>query len=312
MSENSSSSIPVNGESELIRDGSYSLALAVTSNALSNGQATNSATAHLSRRGVPQSHRRITFQVTGNARFTNGGRFISIRTDAHGKATAFFTDDQPEGVTVSGHFGDSLAFRNVYFRSGNIGVSVEVWANNSPSDSTSANQLFYHVYDSRTQLPIANAILDFRVVIGQARLSVTTATTTPDGAFLLSIFKPEPGRVLIGAQMRDYPDVNNYTYVTFSEKQAQYRLTVQVLEMVPGGGVPIIATLIDISTGLPVPGKRIKITCGAIESFNGFIGPTGQDGTARQYYGNVPGAINHMLASLEEDETVNAPFILVF
>ncbi len=312
MSENTLPSIPQDDESEPALDDSYRLTLAVTSNAPSNGQATNSATAYLSRHGVPQSHQRIDFEVTGSARFTSGTRFFSQQTDAQGKATVFFVDNQPEGVVVVSSFRNSLVFRNADFRANYLEISAEVWANGAPGDSDSANQMFYHVYDSVTKQPIGNAIIEFSIVIGQGQLSTPNGTTTSDGAFLLSVTKSEPGTVLVGALLQGYPNANNYTYLSFSERQARYRLTAEVFPRTPSGHIFVTYTLIDINTGLGVPGKQLNMLCGAEQTFNRNIGPTGPDGKVSEWWWNIPGAINHMLAVLVGDATVNAPFTLVF
>jgi len=312
MSENVIPANPQDGVSELAWDGSYTLTMTVTSNARSNGQATNSATAYLSRHGVPQSHQPIDFGVTGNARFTNGTRYFSVQTDVDGKATVFFTDNQPEDVAISGSFRNHLAFLTSSFRANGLDVSAQVWADHAPADGSSANQLFYHVYDSVTKQPIANAIIDFSVIIGQAQLATPIGTTTPDGTFLLSVFKSQPGSAAIGAQVRGYPSANNYTYLAFNERQARYSLSAEVFTRRPDGQILVTYTLIDLNTGLGVSGKRINIFCGTVESFNQRSGPTDQYGKVSISFWNTPNAINHMLAALEEDVTVNAPFILNF
>jgi len=312
MSENSISANPQDEGSELAWDGSYTLTMTVTSNAQSNGQATNSATAYLSRHGVPQSQQRIDFGVTGNARFTDGTGYFSVQTDVHGKATVFFTDNQPEEVAISGSYRNHLAFLTSSFRANNFEVSAEVWADHAPADGSSANQLFYHVYDSVTKQPIGNTSIDFSVIIGQAQLATSVGTTTPDGTFLLSVFKSQPGSAAIGAQVRGYPSANNYTFLAFNERQARYSLSAEVFTRRPDGQILVTYTLIDLNTGLGVSGKRLNMFCGSVESFNRRIGPTDQNGKVSEWWWNIPSAINHMLAALEEDVTVNVPFILDF
>ncbi len=314
MSENTLPSIPQDDESEPALDDSFRLTLAVTSNAPSNGQATNSATAYLSRHGVPQSHQRIDFEVTGSARFTNGTSFFSLQTDAQGKATVFFVDNRPEGVVVISSFRNSFAFKNTDFRANLPAISVEVWANDSPADGVSANQLLYLVYDSITSETIGNAIIDFNVISGQGQLSAPTGITSPDGNFLLSVTKSGPGMVSVGAQLRGYPNVNNYTQLNFNERQPRYRLTAEVFPRTPAGHIFVTYTLIDLNTGRGVPNRQLRIylNCGVEQTFTSIIGPTGPDGRVSAGWVNRPGVISYMLAVLAGDATVNAPFTLVF
>ncbi|WP_213992600.1 Ig-like domain-containing protein [Sodalis sp. dw_96] len=294
------------------QDGLYGLTMAATSNVRADGEATNSATARLYCRGMPVCGQCLDFEVTKNARFTSGDRCLSLQTNERGEATVCFTDTVAEQTVIICRFGNNVAFLTAAFLADEIDISVEVWVNNASANSPSGNQLFYRVFNVRTNEPIQNAIVDFSAT-GQATLSQDFGTTNQEGIFLLTIFNPSAGMVLVNAQVRGYPNADNHTFVTYTAVLPRYRLTAQVEVERPDGVTPVFFTLTDLNTGLPVPGQLLRVYCGtgATQTLMDTPGPTAEDGTARSGYYVAWNAINHMLVVLDIDETVNEGFILV-
>ncbi|XBS70131.1 Ig-like domain-containing protein [Acerihabitans sp. KWT182] len=285
--------------------------ITVTSNALADGQSVNSATVRIYRHGAPLCGACLDFEVTKNARFTNGAPCQSVPTDECGRATVFFTDTVAEDTVVICRFKDAIGFRSSTFVGTDIDISVEVWVNNAPGNSPSGNQLFYRVFNVDTNQSVAGALVDF-TVSGQATLSPNPGITNHEGIFLLSVFNPTAGTVLVNAQVRGYPNADNHTFVTYSAVLPQYSLTAEVLAERPDGATPVIYRLVDLSTGLPVPGQRLRVYCGqgATRTLLETTSPTAEDGTVTSGYYVAYNAINHMLVVMDIDDTVNYGFEL--
>ncbi len=281
-----------------------------TSNARADGQSTNSATARLYCRGKPLCGQCLEFEVTKNARFTNQERCLSLQTDERGKATVYFTDTIAEQAVVICRFGNNVAFLTSGFLADEIDISNKVWVNNASANGPSGNQLVYHVFNVITNEPIVAAIVDFSAT-GQATLSQDSGMTNHEGIFLLSVFNPTAGRVLVNAQVRGYPNADSHTFVTFSATQPRYNLSADVLPAGVDGVTQIVYRLTDINTGLPVPGQLLRVYCGTGATQTLMHTPlTHEDGTVSSYFYVPENNINHMMVALDIDETVNARFEL--
>ncbi len=264
----------------------YSLTLEVSSNALANGIAANTARATLRLGNSFLSGRTITFEVSGSARFTTNNEPIATAvTNSLGNATISFTNTVAETVSVISEYNEILARKYSTFEGGvippNLTLSAVVVNNNAVANDTAANTIRYTVRNA-SAMPVSNEQINFSVILGSAVLSPQTGFTNSQGELLLSIFSSVAGEVVVQAYLASQPAISQNTQVNFISAGITYILTVTIIrDHAPANGNTPITLLYRLvnEQSQPVGQKQLgfSVTGNAtLSSTSGYTNNSGE------------------------------------
>ncbi|WP_213992597.1 Ig-like domain-containing protein [Sodalis sp. dw_96] len=221
----------------------YSLTLEVTSGAVANGIATNTAKATLKTGSIYLANRLITFELSGSARFSsNNAQTDSVSTNSLGVATIYFTNNVAETVSVYSIYTplngeDILARKYSTFENAASPVLIlnsRVDQNNVYADGSLPNIIIYTVTNSAGQ-PVPDELINFTLLAGMATLLPgLSSRTDSQGMLPLYLYAFVPGTVSVRAYIAAQPNVYRDDQVNFRSNDI---LTVTVInDFVPANG----------------------------------------------------------------------------